>query len=198
MPSAPTFSALLLAATFVSSPAIAGPFGFDMGSQTNPASQYDYCEKMGDDILNIKCSSAPRPHPDMEYYLISYVEGKGVCGVVGSSKNVNDDELGYKTRELADAMAQQVMTKYGENTGKTDRNYGRTYRMPDEWLAAVDAGDRVYEYTWDYPNPIDGVNSINLTVNAVHSSTGWVSAAFRTPYFEDCLLAKEEEKAAAF
>ena len=66
------------------------PFGF--GTNTHP-SEYEYCQKETGLFRNhgYKCSSAPRPHPDILEYELGFVEQVGLCCI--SAKT--DSDLWY-------------------------------------------------------------------------------------------------------
>ena len=63
------------------------PFGF--GTNTHP-SEYEYCQKETGLFRNhgYKCSSAPRPHPDILEYELGFVEQVGLCYI--SAKTDSD------------------------------------------------------------------------------------------------------------
>ncbi len=63
----------------------ANPFGFM--TNTHPL-EYEYCKKEPGLFRNhgYKCSSAPRPHPDLLEYRLFFVEKVGVCYIEASSQ----------------------------------------------------------------------------------------------------------------
>ncbi|MCY4235987.1 MAG: hypothetical protein OXE74_06790 [Cyanobacteria bacterium MAG CAR2_bin_4] len=88
--------------------AIAGPFGFDLKSSVEPSRLYSFCEEFDDNFFNFYCTTAPKPHPDMEFYYVSFVQSVGVCAVQGIGKDINDTRWGYETRYKTDIISNQI------------------------------------------------------------------------------------------
>ena len=84
------------------------PFGFE--TNTHPL-EYEYCKKEPsvDRGHGYKCSSAPRPHPDLEAYGLMFVEEVGLC-YIGAVTKVERSLTRF-------AMFQtQIAKKYGPPT----------------------------------------------------------------------------------
>ncbi len=60
----------------------ANPFGFE--TNKHPL-EYEYCKKEPGLFRGhgYTCSSAPRPHPDLDEYALQFVEGVGLCFIAG-------------------------------------------------------------------------------------------------------------------
>ena len=90
--------------------ATAGPFGFDLKSSVEPSRAYRFCSE-GDGHWNYKCTTAPKPHPEIDSYLVRFVKGVGVCGVRGAITNIYTDESGSHLRITTDSIANQIKLK---------------------------------------------------------------------------------------
>ena len=181
------------------SPALAGPFGFDTTSKQNPADVYSYCEDDGSGFFNVECTNAPKPHPDMKFYLVSFVEGLGVCGIKGISNDISDSNTGYTTQGDTDAIANQIKIKYGSWTNKEDFLLSSSiWDESRDWMMSLIKKDRLYAYVWDLNRPVNGIGSISVGAKALHTDTGYVVAEFLTPDYEKCETAKQNSAADSF
>ena len=97
---------LMLAVFFTGSlPAQAesdNPFGFE--TQTHPL-QYEYCKKAPGLFRDhgYKCSSAPRPHPDLQEYMLQFVEDVGLCSISANRTHMSFSIFAGEPRGGSDA-----------------------------------------------------------------------------------------------
>ena len=90
------------------------PFGFE--TKTHPQ-EYEYCKKEPGLFRDhgYKCSSAPRPHPDLEEYALQFVEDVGLCSITALS---NAFLQGYTADAKFEMFKDQISKKYGPPTSK--------------------------------------------------------------------------------
>lgn len=173
------------------STALAGPFGFNLKDSRKPAEAYRSCEKVDGTIFNFACTTAPKPHPAMEVYLIRFIEDVGICRVRGATSDILDDGSGRSLRLLTDRIADQIKRKYGEWGYQFDEIddssifSGLTY-----WMYSLERGERSYGYAWfsrdlstEHRNSID---HISLEARALNSNTGFIMVNFTTPLENAC------------
>ncbi len=106
---------LIVLGTFITgNPSVQADSGNPFGFETNKHPlEYEYCKKEPGLFRGhgYKCSSAPRPHPDLEVYKLQFVEDVGVCVIVGSYEgwflNVGNFVGNFKS---------QIANKYGPPT----------------------------------------------------------------------------------
>lgn len=135
----------LSAITLSAAPVVAGPFGFDTSSKTNPADIYSYCERSSDSPYGVSCTSAPKPHPDIDMYYISFVKGIGVCSIGAGVFSIDDNTRGTFTKFKTDEIANQVKTKYGNWTEKTDWiSSASIWDEYGDWMMSLKTKDRYY------------------------------------------------------
>ena len=108
------------------------PFGFE--TNKHPL-EYEYCKKEPGLYRGhgYKCSSAPRPHPDLAEYALQFVEDVGLCLIVGLPRhNIFDPSIGdffpnkNETMVTADGLFginfggfySQIVKKYGSPTSR--------------------------------------------------------------------------------
>ena len=126
--------------------ATAGPFGFDLKSSVEPSRLYSFCEE-GDGYFQYLCTIAPKPHPDIDTYLIRFAKGVGVCNIRGVITDVYTDESGYGLSAKTDRIANQDSLKYGPWSRKIDEV--ESYDSPSQWMHSLRKGLRIYGYNWD-------------------------------------------------
>ena len=100
---------LIVLGTFITGNPSAGadsgnPFGFE--TNKHPL-EYEYCKKEPGLFRGhgYKCSSAPRPHPDLEEYALQFVEDVGLCSIVAARE---DRFIG-----IMEMFHLQIAKKYG-------------------------------------------------------------------------------------
>ena len=170
--------------------AIAGPFGFDLKSSVEPSRAYRLCSK-GDGSWNYECITAPKPHPEMDFYLVRFVKDVGVCGVRGVSMDIPDDGSGSNLRGHADYIANQLKHKYGQWSDKVDwLDNDSVFDELPYWMFSLSRGERYYGYRWSSTDlPIEHRSSIDeivLWTVAENKSAGWFVVEFTTPLEDAC------------
>ena len=178
--------------------AIAGPFGFDLKSSVEPSRLYSFCEE-GDALLNYTCTTAPKPHPDIDTYLIRFVKDVGVCRIRGAITEVYTDESGSNLRFTTDRIADQVSLKYGPWSAKIDEVDG--YDSPSLWMHSLREGRRYYAYLW-FPSNLSAAhrNSIATHIEVFSAASdlpllrnsGVVLIDFYTPLEDACDKAQSD------
>ena len=132
----------------LTSAAMAGPFGFDLEDPRKPSEAYRFCENTEGGV-NFACTTAPKPHPDMEGYVVRFVEGVGTCQIMGLSRDVYDGGSGIIFRHNVDNIANQLKHKYGQWGQKVDTLIENTiFDQPSEWMFSLTRGERAYSYIW--------------------------------------------------
>ncbi len=185
------FSILIL----FSSGAYAGPFGFDL--EKSP-SEYSFCDAK--DEFNYSCTTAPKTHPDMESYVIKYVEGVGVCLVRGIGNDISDNPAGTSTKSQSERLTGQLSQKYGKNTEILDFLMdGSIWDESEDWMMGLMKNERYYFVSWDLKvAPVDGVSGVYLAAKALSQSTGYIVVEFLTPVSDECDKVIDNSAADAF
>lgn len=93
------------------------PFGFE--THKHPL-EYEYCKKEPGLFRGhgYECSSAPRPHPDLEEYALQFVEGIGLCSIWANGKAFQQHNTDTAHAEF-EMFKGQIAKKYGPPTSKT-------------------------------------------------------------------------------
>ncbi|MXW41341.1 MAG: hypothetical protein F4Z75_09445 [Synechococcus sp. SB0668_bin_15] len=169
--------------------ATAGPFGFDLESSVEPSRLYSFCSE-GDGHWNYLCTTAPKPHPEMDTYLVRFVKNVGICGVRGVITDIYTDRSGSHLRSQTDSIANQIKIKYGQYSFKIDELEGRSFDSPSLWMYSLSEGLRDYYYYWnlsDLPAAHrSSINSIIVNATAFSISEGYLLVDFYTPLEDSC------------
>ena len=106
---------LVVLGTFITgNPSVQADSGNPFGFETNKHPlEYEYCKKEPGLFRGhgYKCSSAPRPHPDLEVYKLQFVEDVGLCLIVGRHEG-----WVLNVVNLMDNLKSQIANKYGPPT----------------------------------------------------------------------------------
>lgn len=170
--------------------ATAGPFGFDLESSVEPWRLYSFCEENDSYYWNYLCTTAPKPHPEMDIYLVRFVKNVGICGVRDVITDIYTDGSGSNLRVKTDGIANQIKIKYGQYSVKFDGLKGRSFDSPSLWMYSLSEGLRDYYYYWnssDLPAAHrSSINSIVVSAKAFSGSEGHLLVDFYTPLEDSC------------
>ena len=126
------------------------PFGFEI--QPHPL-QYEYCKPIPPESFGgmphwYKCSSAPRPHPYLQEYLLFFVDEVGLCTILARSWGfrTHKDQLETVVR----AFNRQISKTYGPPTSQSD-------------------SDSEYRYDWQPKDGFVGRGDVNSILLNTHS-----------------------------
>ena len=192
-------AALMGAGLLFAGAATAGPFGFDLKSSVEPSRAYGFCKELDDSLsFNFECTTAPKPHPNMSVYYLTFLKGIGVCDVRGASSYIPDNESGSDLRFYTDLIADQLKRKYGQWGHKYDEmNNDSIFSQPSSsWMSQLEKGERDYIYiwrSWDLPPEYrSSIYGITLGAMAEDSKTGWFYVDFITPLDDACQKAMSD------
>ena len=156
------------------------PFGFE--TNKHPL-EYEYCKKEPGLFRGhgYKCSSAPRPHPDLEEYKLQFVEDVGLCFIVGRHE-------GRLAGVIIDNFKGQIANKYGPPTaGDSFKQESPPLKFPTK-------------YSW-YPKAgfkgLGDVKAIEIGTN-YNSSPKWVEIFFWLVPNNACQKKIDDKAAGAF
>ena len=87
------------------------PFGIQMGAPKQTL-------KIESELANgmVKLASVPKPHPDMERYIVQVTPQAGVCWVKGVSKSLSTSAYGNGVRTTFTDLKTQLEGVYGQAT----------------------------------------------------------------------------------
>lgn len=154
------------------------PFGLDLDKHPT---KYG-CSLIQNGKYRYHCGTVPKPHPELEAYVVKYARGVGICSVGAIGKTIRNDKYGFTTKERVDTIAKQLKRKYGVETKKYDRLFtGSIWDEPDDWMMGVLKQERFYGYVWsteDGFKPVAEVAKIGVFATAVANDAGFVKLEF--------------------
>ncbi len=135
---------LIVLGTFITgNPSVQADSGNPFGFETNKHPlEYEYCKKEPGLFRGhgYKCSSAPRPHPDLEEYALQFVEDIGLCAIVGRGPSFPDPSF-WPTKlsesrfiwinNRFEIFYRQIVKKYGSPTSRKNESDLAGLLVPD-------------------------------------------------------------------
>ena len=130
-----TIMLTVLGALIAGNPSVRADSGNPFGFETDKHPQeYEYCKKYKDPEDSglrghgYKCSSAPRPHPDFQEYLLGFVEEVGLCTI-----NATSNHFFLRQEPKFEVFRDQIVSKYGPPTSTTENASEPAYHwLPQE------------------------------------------------------------------
>jgi len=173
-----------------------GPFGVVMGE--DPATYG--CRAMEPAGL-YRCEEPPKPHPDMELYIVQAQPGIGICWVKAIGRPVEIDGSGAALKAETDDIAAQVAKNYGKSKFEDHLLPGSIWNEPEDWSMGVSRNEREYSYNWDMSAGSDlrnNVSKIYVSAEADSRYEGYVITEFYFSNYKDCENLAKERKSDVF
>jgi hypothetical protein len=191
-------SRIIAALTFsmIADHVFAGPFGVVVETFTPEA----YNCVLQDQSSNLfACTGFPKPHPDIENYIASFINGIGLCEIFASSANLPTPGSGASLRSRIDSISEQLSIKYGPSTKIDLLANGSLWTEEQYWMMGLSKGERNYAYLWvDMEPAVDGIVSIVLNSFAENIESGSFGISFYTTNQNDCETARKANDASSF
>ena len=162
------------------------PFGFE--TNKHPL-EYEFCKKIDlnavethseFDHYSYECSSAPRIHPEVGKYYLTFVEDLGLCFIAAESFR---DKVAYSsTEEIVEKFKLQIAKKYGLPAREKDRESRSGYR-----------------YDWDHEAGFKGLGNVRaIWLKSRHQGGYYVEVAFHLVSLDACRKKVTDMKYSAF
>lgn len=173
----------------------AGPFGFELDAK--PPSEF--CSETETKMI-FKCSSAPNPHSQMEFYTVKYADGIGVCMIKGVGIDIKDNGYGLSTKAKADNLSEQLSSKYGPPTEIKDILLpGSIWDEPEDYMMSLIKKDRYSWHHWELnSSDFEGLAEIFLAPQALSRDKGYIAIEFLTASYERCNEVASQSDAESF
>lgn len=190
-----TFSTLVIVFSFLFTTTLVGqgsPFGISMGQSIENLS----CENLEDNAY--RCDTLPKPHPDMEFYVVWYHPDTGITSVRGVTETIENDRRGHSVSGQVDKLANQISGRYGQWDDQVDKNYDDLYDEADEWAMSMARGERFYFYHWKDKITFPDIKSIEVSAEALSNHETYTKVTFIFSNNEILIQIEEEEGQDAF
>lgn len=175
-----------------------GPFGIAKGTSLD---QLENPTNTSPGLFKLK--SAPRPYPNIEFYVVKNTPSQGTCFIRAVSNDIASDSFGNAIRSAMDSVKGDLSERYGKPTESFDfLQSGSIWNEPEDWLTGLSKEERTYAYFWRRPkNGADPkiwreTETIGLVASA-GSQAGWFSIQYDFDNVElcDAELKKDAAKA---
>ncbi len=175
----------------------AGPFGFEpgvtkdqiialLGKSTIKMSQ-------GDSYI---LSTAPKPHPDFEEYLLVISPSKGLLKVAAYSKDIETSTYGDRLKQTFEEIHAALTAKYGRSRKLDFLREGSIWNEEQDWMMGLLKEERVLSAYWTVGK--DNVQVIALSARASSRSTGTIRLAYEFTGFTEWADAHKAKDASLF
>ena len=156
------------------------PFGFTRGM-----TKAQILSLLGKDAVvvdrgdNFMVSTAPKPHPDFETYILHVSTSSGLAGVSANSKDISTNVFGESLKNKFFEVEDALEKKYGKPvTIRDEVADGSLWTEPQYWMMGLLKEDRTLEARWNYGNA-----SIALYAIARSQETGYLLLAYELSNF---------------
>lgn len=141
----------ILALVAIAAAEYPAPAGFKWGSTPS-----DACRKasttLEGNLTLCSMTTAPKPIPWVNYYVLVYYKGK-LVKVLMDSKITDDDVTGSENVELYDKIKSTLLSKYGDPVSSVEVTGQKLYREYDEFYECLAyTGCGAYSSLWEDPS----------------------------------------------
>lgn len=164
-------------------PALAGPFGVNMGK---PVSGYSGRPTSVKGVYSI---TVPQPNPEFESYSAIAAPMTGVCKVWGIGRDHGDDAYGSSVRNAYERLRGLLDAKYGQSKEISFIKSGALWDKDREWVMSIKQNERTVMAYWLSKDGLalpDGLVAISLTVRATSSSSAYLDLTYEFGNFKTC------------
>jgi hypothetical protein len=174
-------------------PALAGPFGVNMGDTVSKYQGKRYADSSSYTIV------PPQPNREFESYMASASPGIGICDVRGLGKTYSNDRYGEAVRTAYDTMVRLLSAKYGPST--SDFAFVKSGALWDgsaDWVMAIKQNERTHATFWtkaDGAKLPDSISGIALEVRALNSTDSYLALSYDFDNLGACRAAGEKSDA---
>ncbi len=120
----------------------AQPFGIVMGQQVEALQPEKTAHEFTFRV------TPPKIHPEMDGYYVVATPGQGVCMVRGVGVHHANDGFGFKIKDVAAEVRQQVDATYGRPELYDYLRRGSMWGTASDWAFAISKDERVYQSVW--------------------------------------------------
>lgn len=175
---------LTAVALAVATPALAGPFGIEMG---DPVSKYKYAA--GDTPFYYTLSAVPTPFASADFYSVIATPETGICKVSMVTKTLQNDAYGEKVRDEYNSLKSALTEKYGKPDDSFDYlKHGSIWDEARDFAMSLSKEERTLSSFWTKPSqPAAGdVSAVTLEAAAVSGSGTYTSVRYEFKNIDRC------------
>lgn len=155
----------VLSGVFCISPAFAGPFGIDMGMSL--AQVKAVCRTTPKHIQdNVYEITPPKTNDIFETYYVRIDPDYGVYWLKAIGKEIYTNGYGDRLKSTFESLVESIRRTYGEASYiKDDLKEGSIWGKPQDFMHALQRGDRTLNAFWD--NTFHDLHALNESLSAL-------------------------------
>jgi hypothetical protein len=198
-------AALLLSAGSSSAPAqnTSGPFGFNYG-MTAPEvlklvgkDAVKHYKNEADDTLTL--STAPKPHPGFEEYMLMISPERGLVKIYVLGKNIPANRYGEKLKDAFTEIQDAITETYGQPERAFDSlRSGSLWKEPEDWMMGLLKEERRLRSYWRLKTTINHITAIALGASADSTENGRLTVDYEFDGFTEYQKAKDAKTKTVF
>lgn len=169
-----------------------GPFGLAMGERIEDVSGATQIKPGW-----YKVNKTPIASSDFDGFLVEAYPETGICFIKGIGPTIEGDSGGSQLRMNIDNIAASMETKYGSPKHTDYCDSESSTCNPGYWTMHISSGSRIYSYSWEFKNPINGIGEAYVGASATSSLEGYAVIEYYSSQKKECKAAAAKAGAAA-
>lgn len=184
----------------ISTNVFAGPFGIEMGMSLQEVTKIckSTPEVVKDDIYSI---APPKTNDLFEKYIVGIDPNYGVYWIKAIGKDISTTGYGTAVKSTFNDLVSSIEGTYGKYEKIDYLEYGSLWDEPRDFMMGLAKGERTLIAYWkksSYATLPSNIESIYVGVNALSSSTGYLSLEYYSDNYEKVKAAKKEKQDSVF
>ena len=121
---------------------------------------------------------APKPHADLETYVVQLTPKAGVCWVKAMGKTITTSVYGNELRSEFDKMREQLQSVYGKEKLLDTLRAGSIWNEPKDFMMGLLKKERILGANWSTKDGLElkpGIQMILLGTGALNQEHGYIS-----------------------
>jgi hypothetical protein len=168
---------LLFFLLFIIAPSVclAGPFGFNYGeSRKHVIAEVGASNVLKNDTYSIAVSTAPKPHPNFEEYVLFFSPTQGLLKIIAIGKDVETNSAGEQLQESFHKTELSLSEIYGTPKTLDYLAEGSIWNEPRDWMMGLVKQDRNLVSMWDTSEKVhsEHISAVILEAIALSRETG--------------------------
>jgi hypothetical protein len=199
------FALILLLA--IASPAIgAGPFGFEKGMTREQVVKLvrdtavtKVTKGSTEDITILTLNTAPKPHPDIEDYMLLFSSTDGLLKIVASRRTIRTNGFGSALRDAFLELRDAVAGVYGNPKTFDFLESGSIWKEPEDWMMGLLKQERHLIASWEPPPTLPSqIADVEVEAVALSTEAGYVAIRYEFNGFAAFMEAQKKKAATVF
>lgn len=176
-----------LLASIITTNAIAGPLGLDMGMSYEDLLKSVKLKQVKPFLYST--ASLPKGHSDFNDYRLLITPKHGLCKVIAWSKPIPTNVYGDGLRDKFEKLESAVSQKYGSGKKYDFLRSGSIWNESRDWMMGLQKDERTLTAYWtnDMSELPDNINAIALTAHALHTEVGLIELGYEFKNSSECI-----------